>query len=124
MNGIDFLADTNFLIYVLEGREEVEVFADFSFAISFVTEIELLGKKGITDHEKKVIQELLDACLIIDLNPTIKAKAIELKQQRKIKLPDSIVTATALHIGLPLLTADKGFDDIPDLKVIIFGLSS
>ena len=55
MNGIDFLADTNFLIYILKGREEVEVFADFSFAISFITEIELLGKKGITDHEKKVI---------------------------------------------------------------------
>ena len=54
MNGIDFLADTNFLIYVLEGREEVEVFADFSFAISFVTEIELLGKKESQTMRRKL----------------------------------------------------------------------
>ena len=74
MNGIDFLADTDFLIYVLEGRQEVEIFADFSFAISFVTEIELLGKKSITENEKVVIQELLDACLIIDLTPQSKQR--------------------------------------------------
>lgn len=123
MNGIDFLADTNFLIYVLEGRQEVEIFTDFSFAVSFVTEIELLGKKGITENEKLVIQELLDSCLIIDLNDTIKTKAIELKQQRKIKLPDSIIAATALYTDLTILTADRGFDDIPNLEAIIFELS-
>ena len=123
MNGIDFLADTNFLIYVLEGRQEVEIFTGFSFAISFVTEIELLGKRGITKNEKVVIQELLDACLIIDLNATIKAKAIELKQQRKIKLPDSVIASTALYTNLPLLTADRGFDDIPNLEAMIFEIS-
>lgn len=123
MNEIDFLADTNFLIYILEGRQEVEIFADFSFAVSFVTEIELLGKKGISNNEKLVIQELLNACSIIDLNPAIKAKAIELKQQRKIKLPDSIIAATALYTDLPLLTADRGFDDISNLEAIIFELS-
>ncbi len=26
---VDFLADTNFLIYLLEGRPETELFADF-----------------------------------------------------------------------------------------------
>lgn len=41
MSGIDFLADTNFLIYLLEERTEAAVFANYSFAISFVTEIEL-----------------------------------------------------------------------------------
>jgi hypothetical protein len=40
MNGIDFLADTNFLIYLLEGRPEAALFADYSFDISFITEIE------------------------------------------------------------------------------------
>ncbi len=74
MTGIDFLADTNFLIYLLEGRPETELFADFSFAVSFVTEIELLGRKGISETELQVIQALLDTCFIIELQPTIKEK--------------------------------------------------
>jgi predicted nucleic acid-binding protein len=119
MNGIDFLADTNFLIYLLEGRPETEPFADFSFAISFVTEIEMLGRKGISESEIAVIQELLDTCFIIDLQPAIKAKAIALKQGYKIKPPDALVAATAYHSGLPLLTADKGFATLPDFDVLL-----
>ncbi|GAB3695247.1 hypothetical protein GCM10027592_17110 [Spirosoma flavus] len=79
MNGADFLADTNFLICLLEGRSEAALFADFSFAVSFITEIELLGRKGISENKKQVIQQLLDTCFIIDLHPAIKAKSIELK---------------------------------------------
>lgn len=29
MNGIDFIADTNFVIYLLEGKEEVKVFEEY-----------------------------------------------------------------------------------------------
>ena len=119
MSGIDFLADTNFLIYLLEGRQEAEIFADFSFAISFITEIELLGRKDISKEEIAIIQDLLDNCLIIDLNPSIKAKAIQLKQVKKIKLPDSLVAATAQYFGLTLLTADKGFENISNLDVFL-----
>jgi predicted nucleic acid-binding protein len=119
MSGIDFLADTNFLIYLLEGRKEAELFADFSFAVSFITEIELLGRKDISSEEIATIQELLDNCLIIDLFSNIKTKAIELKQAKKVKLPDAIVAATAQHFGLTLLTADKGFENITDLEVFL-----
>ena len=122
MNGIDFLADTNFLIYLLEGRVETEIFADFSFAVSFITEIELLGRKGITESEKQIIQELLDSCFVIDLHPTIKSKAIWLRQHYKVKVPDALVAATAYYSGLPLLTADKGFALLPDLDLYLLQL--
>ncbi|MCC5612941.1 type II toxin-antitoxin system VapC family toxin [Nostoc sp. CHAB 5834] len=122
MSGIDFLADTNFLIYLLEGRSEAALFADFSFAISFVTEIELLGRKGISASEQQVIQELLDSCFIIDLHPAIKAKAISLKQVYAIKLPDALVAATAYYSGLPLLTADRGFASLTDLNLVLITL--
>ena len=52
MNGIDFIADTNFVIYLLEGKEEVKVFEEYSYAISFITEIELLGNLNISKEEK------------------------------------------------------------------------
>ena len=40
---IDFIADTNFLIYVHEGNSIVESFLSFNFGITFISEIELLG---------------------------------------------------------------------------------
>lgn len=46
MNGIDFLADTNFVIYLLEGRTEAAAFASYSFAVSFVTKIERTACKS------------------------------------------------------------------------------
>lgn len=122
MNGIDFIADTNFLIYLLEGRAEVEAFADFAFAVSFITEIELLGRKGITEEAEVIIRQLLDTCVVIDLNSSIKARAITLKQQRTIKLPDALIAATSLHTGLPLLTADTGFTGLPDLDIVLLTL--
>ncbi|GAB3997376.1 hypothetical protein GCM10028807_42410 [Spirosoma daeguense] len=124
MNGADFLADTNFLIYLLEGRPEAALFADFSFAVSFITEIELLGRKDMSSTEKQVIQQLLDTCFIIDLHPAIKAKAIALKQKHKIKLPDALIASTAYYSGLALLTADKGFANLPDLDLLLLDLSS
>jgi len=44
---IDFIADTNFLIYVHEGNKIIEPFLDYNFGISFISEVELLGFKGI-----------------------------------------------------------------------------
>jgi hypothetical protein len=37
MNGIDFFADTNFLIHVHEGNRIVEPFLDYTFAASYIS---------------------------------------------------------------------------------------
>lgn len=47
MNGIDFLVDTNFLIHINQGNSIVKPFVDYNFAVSFITEIELLGAFSI-----------------------------------------------------------------------------
>ena len=122
MNGIDFLADTNFLIYLLEGRTETIPFAAYTFAVSFVTEIELLGRYQLNAEAEQAIQALLADCIVIDCNTTIKEKAIALKQARKIKLPDALIAATAQTFGLPLLTADVGFRHIARLDVVLLTL--
>jgi predicted nucleic acid-binding protein len=43
MSGIDFLADTNFLIAVHEGDPSTKSFLDQTVAVSIISEIELLG---------------------------------------------------------------------------------
>lgn len=49
---IDFIADTNFLIYIHEGNKMIEPFLEYNFGISFISEVELLGFKGISKSEE------------------------------------------------------------------------
>lgn len=58
MNGINFVADTNFLISVHEGLSKTEPFLDGSVFISIISEIELLGWPKLTAGEKKKLRLL------------------------------------------------------------------
>jgi hypothetical protein len=59
---IDFIADTNFLLYVHEGNHNVAPFLNYNFGISFISEVELLGFKGISKREEIKLKELLCDC--------------------------------------------------------------
>ncbi|MDR6967593.1 hypothetical protein J2X31_001605 [Flavobacterium arsenatis] len=71
---IDFIADTNFLVYVHEGNPVVAPFLDYNFGISFISEIELLGFKGITKTEETKLKLLLSDIFNIEWNSKIKEK--------------------------------------------------
>jgi len=116
---IDFLADTNFLIYLHEGNPIVEPFLGYNFGISIITEIELLGYKNINKSELSLLQLLINDCFLINLEDKIKLKTIELKQKYSIKLPDSVIAATSLIYKIPLVSADKGFSNIEELDFIL-----
>jgi len=64
MNGFSFVADTNFLVAVHEGKKNVEPFLDGAAIVSVITEIELLGWYKITPEEKQLLRSLLDDCII------------------------------------------------------------
>ncbi len=106
MSGLRFVADTNVLINVHEGLPITEPFLDGSVITSIISEIELLGWKGLSALEKIKLKALLADCIIIDLNPDIKNIAIELRQQYAIKTPDAIIAATSRFMQLPLVTSE------------------
>ena len=119
MNGIDYLADTNCFIYLLDENPLLLPFLSATWAFSYISEIELLSKKGITSNEDVLIRQMLDSCLKINHSQSISDSAINLKRANNIKLPDAIKAASAQQMNLPLLTADKGFTNIKDLDCII-----
>ena len=88
--------------------------------VSIISEIALLGYKDISDLEKSKIKLFLSEYQIIPLNADIKELCIELKQNHKIKTPDTIVAATANYLGLPLFTADKGFEKLTEVDAVIY----
>lgn len=86
--------------------------------ISVITELELLGFKGISKKEEKAINEFVSQCKIININNEIKKETVNIRKNYNTKLPDSIIIATALHIDLALITSDTEFKKVSELTLI------
>lgn len=121
MNGNNFLCDTNILLYLLNGDQIVSDLIDKrKIFISFITEIELLSFKKLSQTEYKIIKELISDCTLIDLNKEIKEKAIAFRQKYNLKIPDTIIAATSDYLKIPLISADKQFKKIKDINLIFY----
>lgn len=120
MNGIDLFVDTNILVNLAEGKKEVDQYLEGNnLFVSVISEIELLGWHKITNQQKNFFQRLLNECTLIGLINPVKELAIELKQKHRIKLPDSVIAASAIHLEIPLLTQDRDFEKIKNLNLVV-----
>lgn len=119
MNGNSLFLDTNIVLYLLEGDETLAALLDNKqLYISVITELELLGFKGIKAGEEKVIKEFIAQCKVINLNDDIKQGTIGIRKTYNTKLPDSIIIATALYLDLHLVTSDIEFKKVLELKLV------
>ncbi len=121
MSGNNLFIDTNIILYLLNGDQTlVNLLDKKTWYLSFITELELLGFKQLDDAEEKTIRELLEQCMIIDINPPIKRKAIQIRRSTGLKLPDCIIASSAMYLDMPLITADKDFAGIPGIELILY----
>jgi len=121
MNGNKLFLDTNILLYLLQGDETLTDSLDQKqIYISLITQLELLSFSELSKKGIKVIQELLNECVIIDINAEIKNISVEFRKKFKLKLPDCIIAATAYYLDLPLITADSDFKKIEELNLIYY----
>ena len=121
MNGISIICDTNPLIYMLDGNKPIAQFLDNKqLYLSVITELELFGKQNLSTYDNELIKSLLLNCFVIDIENEVKQIYREIKQKYTIKLPDAVIAATALYLDLPLLTFDKDFQNIPNLKLMLW----
>ena len=113
--------DTNIVLYLLAGNSTVAQIVDGSQVyVSFITQLELLGYKGISNREQQKVKAFLADCIIVDITEEIKKNTIALKQKYNTKLPDSIIAATSQFLDIPLLTADKGFSKLADMNIVLY----
>jgi predicted nucleic acid-binding protein len=105
---------------LLDGNKDIAKLLDSKqIYLSVITELELFGKPNLSVHDNNVIETLLEECFVIDINQEIKHIYREIKQKHIIKLPDAIIAATAIYLDMPLLTFDKGFKNISNLKLMM-----
>lgn len=119
MNGIDFIADTNALLYLLSGNSCMKPYLSSYIGLSVISEMELLSFSGITSFEEERIRSLIQDCLVLFLTENVKNKTIALRRAYKIKLPDAIIVATAIENKLQLITADKRLKQVRELNLLL-----
>lgn len=113
MNGkIDFLLDTNIVLGFLKAHNGITHYFNNhllgkALSVSQITHMELLGFPSITQEEEKVIHEFLSFIIILPINDLIANKAINLRRNTKLKLPDAIIAATAIINEATLVTCDN-----------------
>jgi len=121
MNGNSVLLDTNIILYLLGGDKTLlPLLQNKQLFVSFITQLELLSFKGLKKSEILEIKKFLLECTIIDINSKIKEHTINIRIKNSLKLPDSIIIATALFLNIPLLSADNQFCNIKDADLIFY----
>ena len=117
MNGIKYLADTNAVIYLLTGNNCMKPFLHERLAVSVISFMELLSFPGLTVVEEQSIRNFLSLCEILQIDEQVREETIRIRRKHKVKLPDSIIAATAMTQKMTLITADTGFSRIEDLLI-------
>jgi len=113
MSGTKYLLDTNFVLGLLKATPEViaivterDLLASHC-AYSAVTRMELLGYPNMTSDEERLISDRLSKFTYLSISSEVEDLAIALRRTRKLKLPDALIAATAIHYSLELLTLDQ-----------------
>ena len=117
------LIDTNILIYLTKGDEGViEFIQDKNISISFITELELLSFKNIKADEELIIENILSQFNIFNFDENLKRQIIFLRKKYNLKLPDTIILATAIYYDIPFLTSDKKLNNMEEVDVILYNI--
>ena len=121
MSGNSLLLDTNIILYYLNGDETLIPLVEENYLyVSVINEIELLGYSDFQKKELEAVKTFLTYCTSENITNDVKEKAINLRRNWGLKLPDAIILATALSKKIPFVTADKVFKKIKEGQIIYY----
>ncbi len=114
------ILDSNLIIYA--ARPEYpglrRLIAAHAPAVSAVSVVEVLGYHKLSPAERAHFEAFFAAAAVLPLSDSVVARAVSVRQARKMSLGDALVAATALVFGRQLLTHNlKDFAGVPGLVV-------
>ncbi len=122
--GKKYLIDTNILIYYFANQipkkeiSKIEVIFEGSFNVSIITKIEFLGWNKHTENGFLKSKEFINNANVFNINDEISDSTIEIRRETNVKLPDAIISATALYNNLILITRnEKDFERVKNLEI-------
>ena len=117
----NYLIDTNVLIDAqmkrlpANGLTFLSKIIDENFTVSFITYIEFLGYKSLTEASGLFIK----LAKVVEINKMVIDACIKLRKTQRIKLPDSIIAATAIVHNYTLISNNESdFINIQELNLL------
>lgn len=98
-----YLLDTNIFIYAI--NQKLMLPAE-PYATSVISKLELLSFPSLSEVEASKLKAILSRIDVVQLEESIQDKAVEIRRMTSLKLPDSIISATALTNDRTLVTND------------------
>lgn len=115
------LLDTNIVIYSAKNEyiSLRSLLLNPNVSASILSKVEVLGFHSLENHEQLYFESIFKSIKLLPVNLDIIDKAIELRQQKKMSLGDSIIAATTLVYDAELYTRNTNdFKHIQGLKLL------
>lgn len=115
------IIDTNLIIYAAQPqfRWLLPLIAASDCHFATVTKIEVWGFKNIETNQKSFFNKYFSMLTRLHLTNDIVEEAIDIRQNKKIKLGDAIIAATARVHNLEVYTHNVAdFINIDGIKVV------
>jgi predicted nucleic acid-binding protein len=109
------MLDTNVVIDLQKGVL-AEPLPKANYAVSVITEMELLSFPNLTTTELEWLQKIFTDVTVLALSEEVKVLAIAVRRHYRLKLPDAIIVATALTQNAVLLSNDQQLQSIKGLQ--------
>ena len=109
-----YTLDTNAILYYLKDDTAAVAVLRGAFAengplyVSAITELELFAYTDLSLDEETLIEELLATISVIPVDSRIARLAALMRRQYRLKVPDSVIAATAVFTGSTSLKDGKG----------------
>jgi toxin FitB len=114
------ILDSNIIIYAAlpEHADLRQFIAKHTPAVSAVSVVEVLGYHLIPQTERVTFEAFFQAVEVLPVSESVIARAVQLRQIRKMSLGDALIAATALVFQRELLTRNiSDFHWIPDITL-------
>ncbi len=126
MGQVAYLLDSNTTIDYLDNKLDKQgmlfinkIVDSNELRFSVISKIEVLGFNIKQTEALILLNNFVDVAFVYYLDEAIVSRTIAIRKTQKIKLPDAIISATAVANKLTLITRNaKDFEKINKLKVI------
>lgn len=118
-----YLLDTNIIIDAAGGRAPAvcslkEAYESGQGFISAITRLEVFGYPDLTEKEETALKVILSGLEELSVDSCVIDRAILLRKQKRIKIPDALIAATALVNDAVVVTRnERDFLTIEGLSV-------
>ncbi|KHD07233.1 hypothetical protein PN36_21010 [Candidatus Thiomargarita nelsonii] len=125
MNGKFYFLETNTIIQLLKGNQKlVEILQEAEFiACSVISKLEYLSFPRISENDIELFNAFAKKIEVMELpssNNELHQQIINLRQEKKLKLPDAIIAGCSIYKNCTLITADKKMMEINGLDVLSY----